>query len=305
VRYLARNVAWGSIVIALVMLTVFVVSRIVSDPVRRMLDFDATDEQVRAVTERLGLDESILQQLWLYVTDVITLDFGTSYWQNRPVMEMIFERLPNTLVLVLAGMLIAVAIGIPLGVAASLRPGGWLDQITSSVALLGLSLPQFWLGAMLILLFAVTLGWLPTSGRGGPEHLVLPVIAIALPTLGRIVQVTRTSMIDVLASPYILAAKAKGLSDSYVIARHALRNAFIPIFTLTAFETAYTIAGTAVVVEVLFAWPGVNYLAMQALQRQDLLLVQGVVLVMAIIVVVINLLLDVSYRFIDPRIRLR
>jgi len=295
----------GLLVIVLVALTVFVVTRVASDPARTLAGPEATQEQYEAVRASLGLDQSLAVQFVDYVRALAVLDFGDSYWQNVPVSGLIAQFLPNTVFLVVLAMALAVLAGIPLGIVAALRPGSNADQATAAFSLLGLSMPQFWLGAMLILLFAVTLGWLPTSGDGSPAHLILPAVTLALPSMGRIAQITRTTMIDELASQHVLVARAKGLPGGYVVVRHALRNVLVPITTIVSFETVYALAGYSVIVETVFAWPGVGALAIQAIQRQDLTLVQGIVFVIAVVVVLWNLLTDLVYRVIDPRIELR
>jgi peptide/nickel transport system permease protein len=303
-RYLLRRIAYGFLVIALVALTVFIVTRVIGDPARGILPQDASPKQVENVRHDLGLDQSIPAQLGDYVSSIATLDFGESYWQRDSVSTLIADRLPNTLLLVAAAITIAILIGIPLGIAAALRPGTWMDQLFATASLVGLSIPQFWLGALLIFFFAVTLGILPTSGIGGIDHLILPAVTLAVPSLGRIAQITRTTMIDELATPHILAVRAKGLSGRYLIMRHALRNVAVPVVTLCSWETAYALAGYSVVVETVFAWPGIGYLAIQAIQRQDLILVQGIVIVVAFMVVAINIVTDLIYTRIDPRIDL-
>ena len=303
-RYLLRRLFSGLLVIVLVAVTVFAVTRIASDPIRGMLPFDATQAQYDAIERQLGLDKSIPAQFGAYVGDLASFDLGDSYWQRTPVSGLVFDRLPNTLLLVSVAVGIAMLVGIPLGIGAALRPGSLLDQGLASLALLGLSLPQFWLGAMLIFLFAVQWGLLPTSGMGGVDNIILPALTLALPSLGRIAQITRTTMIDELSSQHILVARAKGLSSTYVVFRHALRNVMVPITTLCSWEFAYALAGYSVIVETVFAWPGIGYLAIQAIQREDLMLVQGIVLVIATIVVVINLATDLLYKLIDPRIDL-
>mgnify|MGYP001037495541 CR=1 FL=1 len=304
-RYMLRRLGSGVLVIVLVAVTVFIVTRVASDPARTLAGPEATQEQYEAVRASLGLDQPLLAQFVDYVRDLAALDFGISYWQNVPVSGLIATFLPNTVLLVVVAILFAVLAGIPLGIAAALRPGSNADQGTAAFSLLGLSLPQFWLGAMLILLFAVTLGWLPTSGQGGIQHLILPAITLGLPSMGRIAQITRTTMIDELASQHILVARAKGLGGGYVVFRHALRNVMVPVTTIVSFETVYALAGYSVIVETVFAWPGVGALAIQAIQRQDLTLVQGIVFVIAVVVVLWNLLTDLVYRAIDPRIELR
>jgi peptide/nickel transport system permease protein len=303
-RYLAKRVGYGLLVIALVALTVFLVTRILSDPARQMLPLDATQEQIQNVERQLGLDQSIPAQFVDYLKDLASFDLGESFWQQTGVSGLIWDRLPNTALLAVVAVGFAVIVGVPLGIGAALRPGSLLDQGLASFALLGLSLPQFWLGAMLILLFSVQLGWFPTSGIGGIEHLVLPALTLGLPSLGRIAQITRTSMIDELSRQHILVARAKGLSSRYVIFKHALRNIMVPVTTIVSWEAVLTLAGYAVIVETVFAWPGIGYLAIQAIQREDLILIQGIVLVVAAIVVAINILTDILYTLIDPRIEL-
>jgi peptide/nickel transport system permease protein len=304
-RYVARRVLWGVLVIVVVALTVFVVSRVNSDPARLMLPPDATPAQYRDLNKSLGLDAAVPTQLWVYAKHLVTGDLGTSYWLNQPVTDLIRDRLPNTVMLVALAIVLATIFGVALGVLASLRPGSLWDQGLAGFALVGLSLPQFWLGAMLILLFSVGLGWFPTSGKGGIDTFVLPAVTLALPCMGRIAQITRATMIDELSTQHITVARAKGLSGRYVIWHHALRNVLVPISTLVGYETAYALAGYAVVVETVFAWPGIGYLSIQAIQREDLVLVQGIVFVIAVIVVVINLVTDLLYKAIDPRIELR
>lgn len=305
IGYLAKRIGYGLLVIVLVALTVFLVTRIMSDPVRQMLPLDATQQQYDNLESSLGLDQPIPKQFADYVTDLASFDLGQSFWQKTAVSGLISDRLPNTLLLALVSIGFAVLIGVPTGIGAALRPGSKLDQSLATFALLGLSLPPFWLGAMLILLFAVGLGWLPTSGSGGVEHLIMPALALGLPSLGRIAQITRTAMIDQLASQHILTARAKGFGGAYLIRRHALRNILVPVTTIVSWETAYTLAGYSVIVETVFAWPGLGYLSIQAIQREDLILIQGIVMVVAVIVVLINILTDVLYTAIDPRIELR
>jgi peptide/nickel transport system permease protein len=303
-RYVGRRVLWGIAVIVVVALTVFVVARVGSDPARLLLPSDATPEQYRTLKHSLGLDASIPVQLWHYISNLASLNLGTSYWLNAPVTDLIRQRLPNTIELVVVAIAVATLVGITLGVGASLRPGSVLDQGLAAFALIGLSLPQFWLGSMLILLFSVELHWLPTSGMGGLNHLVLPAVTLALPCMGRIAQITRATMIDELSTQHIVVARAKGLSGRYVVVRHALRNVAVPIATLISYESAYALAGYSVVVETVFAWPGVGYLSIQAIEREDLILVQGIVLAIAVIVVALNLVTDLLYKAIDPRIEL-
>jgi peptide/nickel transport system permease protein len=201
-------------------------------------------------------------------------------------------------------MAVALVVGVALGILAARRAGGVLDQLLSSAAIAALSLPQFWLGALLIAWFAVQLKWLPTSGSVGAASIILPAITFALASIGRIAQNTRAAMIDELGTQHILVAQAKGLPGPYLIFRHALPNVAVPILTLFSYEFVYALAGYSVVVETVFAWPGIGFLSIQAIQRQDLLLVQGIVFVVAIIVVLVNIVTDLLYKLIDPRIEL-
>jgi peptide/nickel transport system permease protein len=304
VRYVGRRVAHGLLVIVLVTTTVFFVTRVIGDPVRLMLPVDATQQQYDALERSLGLEAPLLAQFRDYVADVARFRLGDSYWQRTSVSGLIADRLPNTLLLTATAIAVAFLLGSLIGIGASRRAGSWVDKTLSSAALVGLSVPHFWLGSMLILLGAVVLGWFPTSGKGGIEHLVLPVATLALPAIGRIAQITRTSMLREFASPYVRTARSKGLRESYIVVRHALRNAMVPIFTLTSWEGIYALGVYSIVVEVVFAWPGLGQLVIQAIQRQDLILVQGIVMLLAFSIVLINLVTDLMYRLIDPRIEL-
>jgi peptide/nickel transport system permease protein len=304
-RYAASRARTGALVVVGVALTVFVVTRLAGDPARTLAGSEATPEQYEAIKRSLGLDASIPAQLVDYVKDMLTLNFGVSYWQGTSVLGLIEAYLPNTIALVGVAMILATVVGTVLGVVASLRPASFLDQVVSSISLTGLALPQFWLGALLILVFAVNLGVLPTSGYGLDSHIVLPAVTLSMAAMGRIAQVVRTSMIDELGRQHIKVARAKGFSTLYIIRRHALRNVLIPIVTVISFETVYALAGSAIIVETVFSWPGIGRLTIQAIQRQDLPLVQGIVFLLALIVVGWNLLTDLIYRAIDPRIELR
>jgi peptide/nickel transport system permease protein len=209
-----------------------------------------------------------------------------------------------TLYLVGAAMALAIALAIPLGILAALKPDGIADRTTVVVSLLGLSVPQFWLGLLLIILFAVDLRWLPTSGSGTLKHMVLPAVTLAVPAMTRMVMVVRSSMMDELNAQYIKVATAKGLPFHRVVGVHALRNVTVPVMTLGGWEVIRALAGYSVVVETVFAWPGLGLAAMQAIERQDLILLQGIVFYVAIMVVIINVGLDVAQKFVDPRVKL-
>lgn len=302
-RFAVQRALQGLVVIFGVTIVVFVVTRLIGDPVALMLPLEATAEERDAFASALGLDQPILVQFWEFLQGAVRLDFGESLWQGRPAFEIILEVLPRTVILVLAGLGLAVVLAIPVGVLAALRPGSLMDRSLVGGSLLGLSVPQFWLGLMLILLFGVVLKWLPTSGSGSLKHLVLPAVTMALPAFGRLTMMVRSSMIDEMHSDYVETARAKGMPTRRTVFSHAFRNASNPVVTLTGWELIRAIAGYSVVVETVFAWPGIGFMAIQAIQQQDLILLQAIVFVVAVIVVIVNLALDFVYKMIDPRIQ--
>lgn len=303
-RYILKRLWHGIIVIFGVTVFVFVVTRLVGDPVKVMLPLEATLEQRAAFEKQLGLDRPIWVQFIDFTTAMAKLDFGNSLWQHRPAMTIVFEKLPLTLLLAFLSIGLAFALSIPMGIIASLRPGGISDRSTVLLSLLGLSIPQFWLGLLLIVVFAVQLRWLPTSGIDTPAHIILPVVTMALPALARLVMIVRSSMIDELNQQYVKTCTAKGLPFYRVVGVHALRNASLPVVTLCGWELIRAVAGYSVVVETVFAWPGLGLTAIQAIEREDLILLQAIVFTVAMIVVFINVLMDIVYTLIDPRLKL-
>lgn len=300
--YLLKRLWHGVFVALIVMVTMFLVTRLLVDPVKFMVPVQATNEDRQVLSRALGLDQPISTQFLHFVRDLLQFDFGISYWQGLPAMDLIAERLPATLQLVGVSLVLVVLIFIPLGVVASLKPGSWVDQTVVTTSLFGLSMPQFWLGAMLILVFSVELGLLPTSGSGTWQHVVLPSLTLALTSGGRVAQVARSTMIDRMNEPFVMALKARGLNRREIVGRHVLRTALVPIVTLTAWEAAYALAGYSVVVETVFGWPGIGRLAIQAATQRDIVLLQAIVFVVAVLVVLANLLADLSYQLIDPRL---
>ena len=303
-RYLLKRLWHGVIVIFGVTVLVFVVTRMVGDPVKVMLPMESTLEQRVAFEKQLGLDRPIPVQFIDFVGDVAHLDFGDSLWQHRPAMEIVFEKVPLTLKLTAVGIGLAFLLSIPLGIIAALRPGGITDRSTMFFSLIGFSIPQFWLGLLLIVILAVKLHWLPTSGTGTPAHIILPAITMGLPALARLVMMVRSSMIDELNQQYVKTGYAKGISFWRVVGVHAMRNAALPVVTLVGWEVIRAVAGYSVVVETVFAWPGIGLTAMQAIQREDLILLQAIVFTVGIMVVLINILMDMVYTVIDPRLKL-
>lgn len=303
-RFIVRRTLQGLLVIVGVTVVVFGVTRMVGDPVKFVLPLEATAEQREARAHELGFDRPIVTQFGDYVEDLARLDFGESLWQrDRSTIDIVGQVLPKTFQLVGAGMVFAVLLAVPLGVVAATRPGTVLDRLLVTTSLLGLSVPQFWLGLILIIVFGVQLGWLPTSGTGSLNHLILPAITLGLPAAGRLAMMVRSSMIDELNKQYVKTAKAKGMPLRRVVGMHALRNGSIPVITLVGWELIRALAGYTVIVETVFNWPGLGQTAIQAIERRDLFLLQTIVLVVAVMVVVINVLVDVVYKAVDPRIK--
>ena len=303
-RYILKRIWHGVIVIFGVTVIVFVVTRLVGDPVQVMLPMEATVEQRAAFEKQLGLDRPIPVQFVDFLGGIVRLDFGDSLWQHRPAMEIVFEKLPLTLELTFVGIGLAFLLAMPLGITAALRPGGMADRGTVFISLIGLSIPQFWLGLLFIVVFAVKFRWLPTSGAATPVHIILPALTLALPALARLVMIVRSSMIDELNQQYVKTGFAKGIPFLRVIGVHAMRNAALPVVTLSGWEMIRALAGYSVVVETVFAWPGLGMTAIQAIEREDLILLQAIVFTVATMVVLINILMDVVYTIIDPRLKL-
>ena len=302
-RYLLKRLSQAVLVVVSVMVVVFVVTRLIGDPVAVMLPLEATEENRAILEAQLGLDRPILVQLGDYIADAVQLDLGDSLWQRRPAIDIVMERLPPTIVLVAAGFALGVLLGAVIGVISGMRPGGWVDRGAVTLGLLGVSLPQFWIGLVLIVFFSVGLGWFPTSGSGGIEYLVLPAFVLALPIVGRIALVTRSSMIDELNAQHVKDATARGVSRARIVIVHAFKGAGIATITIAGWELIGALAGGAVVVETVYAWPGIGFTAMQAIERHDIILVQAVVFVVAIMVVTINIIVDVTYTMLDPRVK--
>jgi peptide/nickel transport system permease protein len=303
-RFALRRLVYGVVVMFLVTVVVFVTTRVVGDPSHTLLPLEASEQQRQAFMHQLGLDRPIPTQFVQFLGNVVRLDFGDSLLQNRPALDIVLQRLPNTFMLAGFGLSIALLLAIPLGILAALRPGSLLDKTTVVISLSGLSVAQVWLGLMLILVFSAQLKILPSAGFGSFSHLILPGITYALPALGRLVMLTRSTMIDELNTQYVQTARAKGLPEYRVVGVHALRNAAIPILTLAGWELIRTLAGFTIVVETVFAWPGVGYQAFQAIKESDIILLQAIVTVMGFLIIAINVLLDLLFKGIDRRVEL-
>lgn len=300
--YIARRLIHSVFVLVGVTILVFFVLRTIGDPARLMLPLEAPEAQVQALRARMGFDQPLPVQLGRFLGDAVRGDFGVSVWQGVPAMPLVLSRFPATLYLTAVTIGFSLLIALPLGTFAALRPRTWIDRVTTVFSIAGLSMPTFWLALVLILFFAVKLRWVKTSGYGGLEFVVLPVLALCTVHIGRISQVVRSCMLDELSKAYMTTARSKGLTDRAAVLGHAFRNAAIPVITLTSDEVAGLVNG-AVVIEVIFGWPGIGQLALQAIERRDFALVQADVLLVATAVVFINLAVDLSYAYLDPRIR--
>ncbi len=286
-----------------VSVVVFLVLRLIpGDPARIEAGPDATLEQVELIRRELGLDRSWPEQYAIFLGNIARGDLGRSSRTQEPVVTEIARRFPATVELTLAALALALALGISAGVFAGMRPSTLANYLSMLLALLGVSTSSFWLGLMFISLFAVDLGLLPTSGHGGPQHLVLPALTLGLGAAAVIARVTRVGLLEALANDYVRTARAKGLGERAVAYRHALRNALIPIVTIAGLQFGFLLGG-AVVVETVFAWPGVGRLIVDSIAVRDYPVIQGILLLLATQFVLVNLAVDVLYAFIDPRIR--
>lgn len=303
-RYLAGRLGQGLIVIFGVTIVVFVVTRLIGDPVDFILPLSASVEQRDQLRADLGFDEPIVTQLVTYVGEVARFDFGEStYFRNQPTIDVVMQFLPKTLQLVAAGMSLAFVVSIGLGALAALRPGRITDKVLVVLSLGGLATPQFFL-CQLLLLYTSVRFTLVQFGPGPWTHLIAPAIALSLPAIGRLSMVVRSAMIDELNTQYVKAARAKGIARRRIVLIHALRNAAIPFATLFGWELIRALAGFTVVVENVFNWPGLGNLAITAIKERDFFLIQTIVLVVAVMVVIVNILIDLVYRTIDPRVKL-
>jgi len=301
--YILRRSVEMLIALALMSFIVFGLGRATGDPVALLLNEYASEQDRSALTRQLGLDQPLPTQYGIFLKNALRGDLGVSVaGDRRPALELVMERLPASLALALAAFVVSIAIGIPLGVVAAVRRGTWVDTGARVGALLGQSVPVFWLGIVLMYVFSVTLGWLPTSGYGEWRHLVLPAVSMGLFTIAAVTRLTRVSMIDALASEYIKLARVKGLSETLVVWKHALRNSLLPVLTYMGAFFATMITG-AVVIETVFAWPGIGRLAYESILNRDFPVMQAVVLTMTVLFMLANLCVDIAYARLDPRIR--
>ncbi|HWP76531.1 MAG TPA: nickel ABC transporter permease [Methylomirabilota bacterium] len=299
-----RQIFQAAIVLLNVSLVVFVLVRIVpGDPARLMLGMEASEEAVQAARAQFGFDRPLYVQYVQFVGGALRGDLGQSVRFRRPVGDLLRESFPATLELALAATVIALLLAVPAGIYAAVHRDGVLDRLLMAGALIGQAMPIFWLGIMLITLFSVKLGWLPTSGRGSLAQLIMPSVTLSTYVMALLARLTRSNMLDVLREQYVRTARAKGLRETVIVHKHALMSAALPIVTVLGLQVGALLSG-AVVTETVFNWPGIGTLALRAIQQRDYPVVQGVVLVSAALFVLINGMVDLAYRYLDPRVRL-
>jgi succinate--hydroxymethylglutarate CoA-transferase len=299
-KYILKRLLHAVLVLLAVLVVVWIVVNQIGDPARLILPPSASHQLYLDTREAMGLNEPVLVQFWNSFSGWIVGDFGDSIWQNVPALPLVLERLPATLLLTFCTLVIAVPLALVLGVLSALYPNSVLDRILTTISLAGVSIADFWLGLMLILIFGVQLDLLPTSGYGGLEYAILPAATLAFRPIGRLAQVARSSLVEEMQKPYIITLRAQGMPESKIVWRHAMKNSLIPIITVGGDELASFLNG-AVVIETIFAWPGVGALFIQAIERRDLPLVLACVFVIATMVILVNLLIDLAYALIDPR----
>ncbi|MCZ2804924.1 ABC transporter permease [Modestobacter sp. VKM Ac-2983] len=301
--HIVRTLLLSLITLFGVSILIFLMLRVLpGDPARVLAGLNASEDQVARLRAELGLDDSLLAQYWSFITGVLTGDLGTSARTSAPVATEIGVRLPATLLLAIVATIIGTIAGVTAGVVAAVRRNSMVDHVISSVAMMGVSMPVYWLGLLLILLFAVTLGWLPAAGSGEPLSIVLPAVTLAAFSTALISRMTRASMLEVLGQDYVRTAEAKGAPPLTVIVRHGLRNAFIPILTVISLQFGALLGG-AVLTETVFGWPGIGRLLVDSIGARDFAVVQGIVLVYAAAFILLNVIVDVLYVVVDPRIR--
>ncbi|HEX9820102.1 MAG TPA: ABC transporter permease [Methylomirabilota bacterium] len=302
-RFILKRCGLALASLFILSVTIFVLIRLTGDPATLLAAPEAKEADLAAIRVQLGLDRSWPVQYVHFVGGALRGDFGTSLYYRVPAGALYWQRLPASLQLAAAAMAISLLVGLSVGILAAVHVGRWWDSVGKLIALLGLSMPSFWLGLLLIYFFAVYLHWLPTSGRGTAAHLVMPAVALSGYFTAAHMRLTRSSMLDVLGSDYVKLARLKGLPESWVLVKHAFKNALIPVVTLAGINLVLMI-NVAVVVETVFAWPGIGRLLYEGIEFRDFPVVQTVVLLGGVMVIAANLTVDILYAWIDPRIRL-
>ena len=302
-RFVARRLALTIPVLLGVATLVFALIHLVpGDPAQAMLGEAAPQEDVDALRRQLGLDRPLIDQYGKFLAGLVRGDLGTSLRSGMPVTAQIAERLPATFELALAAMVVALSLALPLGIAAAAWRGTFVDHAAMTLALAGMSIPNFWLGPLLAIVFGIELGWLPVSGRGGFDHLVLPALSLGVALAAILARMTRASLLEELREPYVRAARARGVSRFRAVVVHAFRNSLIPVVTIVGLQFGAVLTG-AVITETIFSWPGIGRLLIQSIGFRDYPLVQGCILLIAVTYVAVNLMTDLAYGLLDPRIR--
>ena len=299
---LKRIVMIIPVVLAVSLIVFFIMDFVPSDPAVTVLGDGATEQQIEYYRETHGLNDPLPVRYVRYMAGIAKGDLGTSYAQNRPVWDIFFEKFPNTFKLAIASVIVTVLLSIPLGILAAVKNNTWIDTICSTLSFVGLAMPNFWLGLLLIILFSVNLHWLPSTGAVGFKSLILPAITCGTGNMAALTRITRSSMLDVLRQDYLRTARAKGQSEGMIITHHAFKNAQIPVVTQVGIQMS-TLLGGAVLTERVFAWPGVGAFLVDSIQKSDFEVVTGFVIMLAIFVSIILLIVDVVYAFLDPRIK--
>lgn len=301
--YVFRRLIQGFLTFLGVSGLVFVMGHLTGDPIRLMVPETATREQREEVRKRLGLDRPVLVQYGIFLGNLAHGDLGRSYLQRQEVSDLVFGRMPATLELALVSMLISIVISIPLGVFVALKRNTPWDLLGSALALIGQAMPNFWFGMVLIVIFSVELKWLPISGRGTFAQLVLPAVTLAMASVGYFTRLMRSCMLDVLGQDYMRTARSKGATERTIVMRHGLKNALIPVVTMIGMQFGNVLTG-AFIIEMVFAWPGIGRLGVNSLFERDFPVIQGVIILSSVVFVLSNLLVDILYSILDPRISL-
>ncbi len=300
-KYISKRLLQAIFVLLGVSLVAFIILHLSGDPLSLLISSGATPEQEAAIRTKMGLDDPLYIQYFRFLAQILHGDFGESLYYKQSTLSLIMNRLPATIQLTFAGILVATVIGIPLGIIAATKKGSVVDSVVRIIAICGQAIPSFWLGLMMILIFSVKLKWLPTSGRGTFAQMIMPAITVGLFSMASVCRLTRSTMIETLKTDYIRTAKAKGLHKARIIVIHALRNSLLPVVTTIGMEIGHLLGGT-LLTETIFSWPGIGSLAVQAITNRDYPLVQTAVLITAFMFVIVNLIVDLLYAVIDPRI---
>ena len=301
-RFVARRLGYSLISLVLLSLTIFLLVRVTGDPAVLLAEPGASQADLEAIRAQFGLDQPLYVQYVSFMSKLLRGDFGQSFYYRTPVFELYLSRLPNSLLLAVCAMTFSLLVGIPTGIVAAVRVNRWWDSAGKVFALLGLSMPSFWVGLLMILFFSVFLGWLPSSGSGSLLHLLMPAFALGWYFAAAHMRLTRSSMLEVLGSEYVKLARLKGLPEALVISKHAFKNALIPVLTLAGINLVIMV-NVAVVVETVFAWPGIGRLLYEGISFRDFPVVQATVMLGGVMIVMVNLVVDILYAVIDPRIR--